>query len=659
MKEIEKRSIDSIRILSADAVEKANSGHPGLPMGAAPIAYVLWHRVMKHHPKETKWIDRDRFVLSAGHGSMLIYSMLHLSGYGLAVEDLKRFRQLDSKTPGHPEYGHTIGVETTTGPLGQGIANAVGMAMAERYLADKFNKDDCEIIDHYTYALAGDGCMMEGISSEAASLAGTLKLGKLILLYDDNNITIEGKTDIAFKEDVKMRYESYGWQVLEVKDEDDLDAIEAAINLAKRTIDRPSLIKIKTTIGKGSGAKEGTSGVHGSPLGKEGLAKARKSFNFENQAAFKIQTDVYDHFGEIARRGARDYQNWEEKIYHYRKSYKNEFKTLQLWISGEISLNLEEESLWDFKDSMATRAASGKVLNVFKSQVENLIGGSADLAPSTKTNLDGYSDFDENSSGDNIHFGVREHAMAGIMNGISLHGGLRVYGATFLVFSDYMKGAMRLSAIMNQPVIYVLTHDSIGVGEDGPTHQPIEHLAALRSIPGLIVFRPADAKETLIGWKMALESSSNPYALILSRQNLPTLDESDDRASKGGYILKENSANPEIIIIATGSEISIAYEVYSELEKNDCNVRIVSMPSFELFDSQDIDYRESVLPKNITKRVSIEAASTFGWQKYTGLDGLNIGIDSFGASAPSKELYIKFGLDSSKIITKIKEKGWI
>lgn len=659
MKEIEKRSIDTIRILSADAVEKANSGHPGLPMGAASMAYVLWQRVMKHHPKETEWIDRDRFVLSAGHGSMLIYSLLHLSGYGLSMNELKRFRQLDSKTPGHPEYGHTQGVETTTGPLGQGIGNVVGMAMAERYLAEKFNKEDCNIIDHYTFALAGDGCMMEGISSEAASLAGTLKLGKLIVLYDDNGITIEGKTDLAFSEDVKARYESYGWQVLEVCDDDDLDAIEYAIKFAKRTLNKPSLIKIKTKIGHGAGDKEGTAGVHGSPLGEKHLSEARANFEFENQPPFKVQPYVYNHFGEIGKRGARDYQTWEERVFYYRKHYKDDFKKLQGWISGKIEIDLSDESLWKFKESMATRAASGQVLNMLKEKVENLIGGSADLAPSTKTNLDKYGAFSASQSGDNIHFGVREHAMASIINGISLHGGLKAYGATFLVFSDYMKGAMRLSAIMERPVIYVLTHDSIGVGEDGPTHQPIEHLASLRSIPNLVVFRPADAKETLLGWKLALESEKNPYALILSRQNLPTLDETSENSCKGGYILKESNQNPEIIIIATGSEISIAYDVYDELVKREKKVRIVSMPSFELFDKQEIDYKESILPNEVRKRISIEAASTFGWQKYTGIDGINIGIDTFGASAPSKELYNKFGIESNQIVKEIEKKGWI
>jgi transketolase len=654
MKEIHGLTINTMRILSAEAVQKANSGHPGLPLGAAPMAYTLWAMGMKHNPSNPHWDNRDRFVLSAGHGSMLLYSLLHLFGYGLSVEDLMEFRQYGSKTPGHPEYGHTAGVEITTGPLGQGIASAVGMAMAEAHLAAKFNKPGYEVVDHYTYSLSGDGCMMEGVAAEAASLAGTLGLGKLVVLYDSNNISIEGDTDIAFREDVGMRFESYGWQVLNVADGNDVDAIAKAIEDAKNDKSKPSLIIIKTKIGYGS-PKVGTAGVHGEPLGAENILKTKEYLKWTYDGEFHVPQEVRDHMKSIMEKGKNDEQQWSNLFENYKKEYPDLAKEYQEWYSGNLNTDLlKAEDLWNLEGKMATRASSGEILNRLTKYVPNLFGGSADLAPSTKTYMKGRGDFSaEDRTGANLHFGVREHAMAAIGNGIAVHGGLRPYVSTFFVFSDYMKGAMRLSALMKLPVTYVLTHDSIGVGEDGPTHEPIEQLAALRSIPNFIVFRPADSKETAAAWYGAMTIKDKPMALVLTRQNLPLYKESSHEALKGAYILRESDKEvPDVILMASGSEVELVYNAYDVLKEKGISARVVSVPSMELFEAQDSAYKEKILPKAVRKRVAVEAANSFGWHKYTGLDGEVISIDTFGASGPGEILFKEFGFTVENVVEK-------
>lgn len=658
---IDKLTIDTLRVLSMDQVEKANSGHPGLPMGAAPMAYILWGKMMKHNSKNPKWINRDRFILSAGHGSALLYSLLHLFDYGVTIDDLKDFRQLDSKTPGHPEYGHTVGVEATTGPLGQGMANAVGMAMAEAHMAARFNKEDLKPIDHFTFVIAGDGDMMEGISNESSSLAGSLGLGKLIVLYDSNSITIEGGTDLAFKEDVSKRFEALGWETFKVEDGTDIESIEKAIEKAKANLDKPSLISITTEIGYGSPAHAGKNSAHGSPLGADDL-KATKEFYKWNEEDFTVPNDVKDHMKTLIEKGEKEEEDWKTNYDEYVKKYSDDAKELQSWINRDLPTDfLESDEFWNFEKDISTREASGILINKLVDKIPNLIGGSADLAPSTKTYMDGKKDFSEKDySGRNIRFGVREHGMGGVLNGMYLHGGVRPYGGTFFIFTDYMKPSMRLAALSNLPVTYVLTHDSIGVGEDGPTHQPIEQLATFRAMPNFITYRPADARETAAGWHVALTSTKTPVGLVLTRQKLPLLDGTGKEALKGGYILKKESKDLELILIATGSEVQLVYEASSQLEEKGIGTRVISMPSVELFDSQTDDYIEQVLPKVVTKRVAVEAASALGWYKYVGLNGSVIAMESFGASAPADELFEKFGFTVDNVVEtalKLHEEG--
>lgn len=645
MNKVELLTVNTIRILSAEAVQKANSGHPGLPMGAAPMAYTLWGRNLKHNPANPDWDDRDRFILSAGHGSMLIYSLLHLFGYGLTIDDLKNFRQLDSLTPGHPEYRHTKGVEITTGPLGQGMANAVGMAMAEAYLANKFNRPGYSVVDHYTYVLAGDGCMMEGVTSEAASLAGTLGLGKLIVLYDSNNITIEGSTDIAFREDVRKRFEAYGWHTLKVDDGTNIEDIDAAIKAAKAVTDKPSLIEIKTQIGYGS-PRQGMASAHGEPLGAENLLESKKTLGWDYSEEFHVPDEVKAHLEQICANGMKAENEWNEMIKAYKKEYPELAAEWEAWKQNDFSdALLDDEDFWSYDTKAdATRNSSGAVLNKLVARIPNLIGGSADLAPSNKSYMKNRGDFSrEDHSGANLHFGVREHAMAAIANGMAAHGRLTPYVATFFVFSDYMKPSMRLSALMKLPVTYIMTHDSIGVGEDGPTHQPVEHLAALRSIPGFIVFRPCDAKETAAGWYTAMSRKDAPTALVLTRQNLPQLEMTGKDALKGAYVILDPGEKPEIILMASGSEVHLVYEAGKQLLERGIAVRVVSMPSWELFEEQDAEYKESVLPSDVDKRLAVEAGSSFGWHKYTGLQGDMISIDRFGESAPAGLLFKRYG----------------
>lgn len=575
-------AINTIRVLSADAIQKSNSGHPGLPLGTAPMAYTLWAKQMKHNPKNSKWEDRDRFVLSAGHGSMLIYSLLNIFGYDLSIEDIKNFRQFGSKTPGHPEYKHTDGVETTTGPLGQGICNAVGMAISESYLAEKFNKPDFKVIDHYTYTIAGDGCLMEGISGEASSLAGTLGLGKLIMLYDSNNISIEGDTDIAFREDVAKRYEAYGWQVIKVADGNDTAAINSAIEAAKKEDKKPSIIIVKNIIGFGCPAKQGKASAHGEPLGADNIVCLKETLGWTYED-FTVPEEVKQHMESFNKEAAAKEAAWNKLFESYKTAYPELAKEWELWFSGKIATDLlEDESFWSFEKPLATRDSSGILINRLAKLVPNIIGGSADLAPSNKTYMAGRGDFSaEDRTGANLHFGVREHAMAAIGNGIYLHGGLKVFVSTFFVFSDYMKGAMRLSAIMKLPIPYVLTHDSIGVGEDGPTHEPIEQLAALRTIPNMTVFRPADSKEAAAGWYYAVAEAEGPVSLVLTRQVLPLYEGSGKAALKGGYILKDSEKEtPDVILIASGSEVELIYKAADELKEKGIAARVVSIPSF-------------------------------------------------------------------------------
>ena len=650
----EQMVVNAIRILSAEAVQKAKSGHPGMPMGAAAMAYAVWGREMIHNPADPKFINRDRFVLSSGHGSMLLYSLLHLFGYGLTIDDLKSFRQFGSKTPGHPEYKHTVGVETTTGPLGQGIANAVGMAMAEKHLAAKFNREGFNVVDHYTYCILGDGCMMEGISHEACSLAGTLKLNKLIALYDDNEISIEGSTDIAFREDVPARFRAYGWNVIDVKNGNCFEKVDAAIRLAKDS-DKPSLIVCHTAIGYGS-PKAGQASVHGEPLGEENLEATKKNLGWPETEPFAVPACVYEQTGEAARRGAEAEKEWNELFSKYAKKYPELKKEWDVWFSDELPVDLlSDKDFWAFEGKSATRNSSGVVLNRLAERVPNLFGGSADLAPSNKSNMKGKGDFSaETPEGNNIHFGVREHAMAAICNGIRLHGGLRPYCATFFVFSDYMKNAMRMSAIMGLNVPYILTHDSIGVGEDGPTHQPIEQLAGLRAMPGLTVFRPADSKEVAAGWVAAMTGDA-PVALVLTRQDLPLYEKSGKDALKGGYVLSDCEGTPDVLLMASGSEVEQCMGAQELLKAEGVKARVISMPSFELFEAQSDEYKESVMPSNVRARVAVEAAATFGWHKYVGLDGAVIGLDRFGASAPYKLLFQEFGFTAENVAATAKK----
>ena len=647
-------------MLSADGVEKAKSGHPGMPMGAAAMAYVLWTRFLRHNPLNPKWPDRDRFVLSAGHGSMLLYSLLHLTGYDLSMEELMNFRQWGSQTPGHPEYGLAPGVETTTGPLGQGFANGVGMAIAERYLAAHFNQPGHVIVDHYTYGIAGDGDLMEGVSHEAASLAGHLGLGKLIYLYDDNHISIEGDTDIAFTENRTARFEAYGWHVQTVEDGNDLDAIETAINNAQNETGRPSLIAVRTDIGYGSPNKQGKAVAHGEPLGTEEIRLTKDNLAWPMDPSFLIPDEASTHFRQAVDKGKVLEDRWQETFSSFKKANPELANEWNLWVHGTLPEGWENDIPVFPADpkGMATRVASGSVLNAVASRLPNLLGGSADLAPSNKTEIKGEKDFQADTySGRNLRFGVREHAMGSILNGMALHGGLMPYGGTFLVFSDYMRPAIRLAALMNLKVIYVFTHDSIGLGEDGPTHQPIEHLSALRAIPNLTVIRPCDANETSEAWRCALTAKQGPVALALSRQGLPTLDRTTfspaSGLSRGAYILHDTKDGiPDIILIATGSEVAIALEAYEKLEKKGVKTRVVSMPSWELFDKQPEDYQCQVLPSEIKCRVAIEAGVPQGWHRYVGRTGEVIALERFGASAPYKILYEKFGLTVDRVVRK-------
>lgn len=651
-RELDKLSINAIRVLSADAIEKSKSGHPGLPLGAATMAYTLWSK-MNHNGKNPNWDNRDRFILSAGHGSMLEYSLLHLFGYGITVEDIKNFRQVGSLTPGHPEYGHTKGVEITTGPLGQGICNAVGMAIAESHLAEKFNKPGYEVVNHYTYSIVGDGCLMEGISGEASSLAGTLGLGKLVVLYDSNNISIEGDTDIAFREDVAKRYEAYNWQVIKVEDGNDIEAIEKAIEEAKNETTKPSMIIVKNQIGFGCPAKQGKASAHGEPLGAENIKAMKENLGWK-QEDFYVPAEVYSNMDSYINAGVEKENSWNSLFEVYQNEYPELAAEYSKWMSGEIDSEalLNNEDFWSFDKEMATRESSGIIINRLAELIPNFVGGSADLAPSNKTYMAGKGDFSaEDRSGRNLHFGVREHAMAAIANGMYAHGGLKVFCATFFVFSDYMKGAMRLSSLMNLPVSYVLTHDSIGVGEDGPTHQPIEQLAALRSMPNMAVFRPADSKETAAAWYYAVTNGKTPTSLVLTRQKLPLYDGSAKRALKGGYILKDSKKKtPDVILMASGSEVELIYKAADELAVKGIDARIVSIPSFEIFNAQDEAYKESVLPNSVRKRVAVEALTSFGWYQYVGLDGKIVSLDTFGASGNATVLFKQFGFTVENVV---------
>ena len=651
-------SINTLRTLAMDAVQAANSGHPGMPMGAAAMAYVLWRNHMVQDPSLPTWSNRDRFILSAGHGSMLIYGLLHLAGYPLSLDDIRNFRQWGSATPGHPEYGHTVGVETTTGPLGQGFANGVGMAMAEQFLADHFNRPGHELVDHHTYAIVSDGDLMEGISHEAASIAGHQKLGKLIYLYDDNHITIDGNTDITFSEDVGARFEAYGWQVLRVADGNDVDALDEALTKARAESGKPSLIMVRTVIGYGSPNKENTSGSHGAPLGEEEIRLTKERLGWTAEAPCHVPADVYEDMGSIATTGADARKAWDVAFENYAAEYPELAAEYQNWMDGSLPDGWDADlPSFDSGPGLATRAASGKCINAIAPYVGNLIGGSADLAGSNNTRIAGSMDLEPASrSGRNIHFGVREHAMASICNGLVLHGGIRPYCATFLIFSDYMRPAIRLSALMQVPVTYVLTHDSIGLGEDGPTHQPVEQLMSLRSIPNCTVFRPADSNETVAAWKAAMQSTSGPVLLALSRQKLENLDTSDaiGDASKGAYVVRQGGPDPDVILIATGSEVALSLQAAEELATNGVTARVVSMPSWEVFDAQDQEYRDQVLPPSVRRRVSVEAGITLGWERHTGDGGASVGIDTFGASAPASVLFREFGFTVDNIVATVR-----
>lgn len=652
---IQEKTVNTIRVLSADIVQKAKSGHPGAPMGMADMAYALWMQEMKHDPKHPTWRDRDRFVLSNGHASPLIYSLLHLCGYNISMDDLKQFRQWGSATPGHPEHSSEHGIETTTGPLGQGLSNAVGFAIAETMLAAHFNRPGFPIVDHRTFVLAGDGCMMEGITSEASSLAGTLNLSKLVVLYDDNEISIEGDTDIAFREDVAKRYEAYGWHVIHIQDGNDYQQVAEALVQARGS-DRPTLIVCPTIIGYGSEAKQGTASSHGEPLGVDNVAALKVAFGMDKDVSFHVADDVYSHVHAQMTAGAKAYAEWEQMFQEYAKAYPELAREWEAWHTiPDAKALIANEALWAYNGKAATRSTSGEMINRLAGIILNLVGGSADLAPSTKTLISGGGDYSaENRTGRNLHFGVREHAMAAICNGMALHGGLHVYGATFFVFSDYMKGAMRLSAIMQTPVTYVLTHDSIGVGEDGMTHQPIEHLTALRSVPDLTVFRPADGRETTAAWIYAV-TSGKPTCLVLTRQNLPLLDNSGEQALKGGYVLSDCEGQPDVLLIATGSEVQLILEAQAQLAQKGVSARVVSMPSMELFFAQDKAYQESVIPSAVRARVAVEAGATMPWYRLTGLDGRVIGIDRFGASAPAETLFKEYGLTTEHVVAAVED----
>lgn len=659
MKELDNVCINTIRTLAIDAVETAESGHPGMPMGAAPVAYLLYTRFMRYNPKNPDWVNRDRFILSAGHGSMLLYALLYLTGYDLSLDDLKKFRSLNSKTPGHPEYGHTAGVETTTGPLGQGFATGIGMAIAEKYLETYFNRPSYKMFDYRIFGIVSDGDLMEGISAEAASLAGHLKLDNIIYLYDDNSITIDGKTSLAFSEDVGARFKAYGWYVQEA-DGNDLSSITQAIEACIKQTRKPSLIKVKTTIGFGSPNKQNTAEVHGSPLGEEETRLAKEAYGWDPDKEFFVPEETLDHFRQTVENGRVIESEWNKKLKGYKDKYPKLSETLDLFMKKSRPLDWER-ILSEFSTNegkMATRKASGNMLDILSPAHPFLIGGSADLTPSNNTKPKTSQQFtSDNRLGRYINYGVREHAMGAIMNGLALSK-FRPYGGTFLVFSDYMRGSVRIAALMGVPVIYVFTHDSVGLGEDGPTHQPIEHLAALRAIPNLTVIRPADANETALAWKMAIENKTGPTAMALSRQNIPVIDRARyapvENAEKGGYIIAD-AEKPDLIIIATGSEVHLALDAYENLKKENISVRIVNMLSWEVFEEQTDEYKSTVLPQHISKRLSVEAGSSFGWSKYIGRDGDTISIDRFGLSAPLEDVMKEFGFTAENVIKKAKE----
>ena len=654
--ELDQLCINTIRFLAADAVQRANSGHPGTPMGAAPMAYVLWDRFLKHNPGDPQWPDRDRFILSPGHASALLYALLHLSGYDLPLEELTRFRQWDSKTPGHPEYGLTPGVEMTTGPLGQGFAHGVGMAVAERWLADHYNRPGHEIIGHYTYAIVSDGDLQEGVASEAGSLAGTLRLGKLIYLYDDNDISIEGNTDIAFAENVAQRFQAYGWHVIGPIDGMDPETVDTAIRMAQAEMSRPSLIICRTVIGYGSPNKAGTASAHGEPLGEDELILTKESLGWPF-GSFTVPEAAQAHLGRARERGRRQQDEWLSKMEAYRQAFPAEAAQMDGELRGDLPEGWDQglEGLFQAgQGPLATREASGQVMNAIVDRVHSFTGGSADLAPSTKTLLKDHGHYGfEEYCGHNLHFGVREHAMGAIANGMALHGGTIPYTATFLIFSDYMRPPIRLAALMGLRVVYIFTHDSIGFGEDGPTHQPIEQLPALRAIPNLVVLRPADATETVEAWKVAMARRHGPTVLVLGRQNLPVLDREAyadaGGVARGGYVLWDSSGEPEVILMGTGSEVHIALDAGQILQEKGIHDRVVSLPSWELFDAQPAEYRAAVLPPELRARVSIEAASPLGWERYIGLEGVAVGMSRFGASAPAPVLYQKFGITAQRM----------
>ena len=655
---LEELCINTIRTLAMDGVQKANSGHPGTAMALAPLTYLLWTRHMHYNPHNPAWLNRDRFILSAGHASMLLYSMLHLTGYDLSLEDLKNFRQWGSRTPGHPEYHETAGVETTTGPLGQGVGNGVGMAIAQRALASRYNRPGFNIFDHFIYAIASDGDLMEGIASEAASLAGFLKLGKLIYFYDDNRITIEGHTDLAFGENVGQRFEAYQWHVQRIEDVNDLESLNRAIEAAQAETERPSLIIVRTHIGYGSPHKQDSEKAHGEPLGADEIVLTKRNLGWPSEEPFYEPEEAVAYFRQAIERGAAQEQEWQELYNAYAREYPELVAELQRELKGELPEGWDSEiPTFNAGEALASRAASGKVINAIAAKLPNLIGGSADLAPSTNTNMRGLGDVGPETGGRNMHFGIREHAMGSIMNGMALYGGLIPFGATFLIFSDYMRPPIRLAALMDLKTIYVFTHDSIGLGEDGPTHQPIEQLAALRAIPNLTVLRPGDANETAEAWRVAI-THHGPVAMALSRQALPTLDRTTmgpaSNVARGGYVLLDSEQSPDLILIATGSELSLALDAAKTLRQEGVAVRVVSMPSWELFEEQSAEYKESVLPAQVTARIAIEAASPMGWERYVGAHGETVTLNHFGASAPAKVLFQQFGFTVDTIIAKAK-----
>ncbi|MCT8137101.1 transketolase [Anaerobacillus sp. CMMVII] len=657
---IQQLAINTIRTLSIDSIEKANSGHPGMPMGAAPMAFALYGNLMKHNPTNPNWFNRDRFVLSAGHGSMLLYSILHLTGYDVSLDDLKSFRQWGSKTPGHPEFGHTAGVDATTGPLGQGFAMAVGMAMTERHLAATFNKENFDVVDHYTYCICGDGDLMEGVSAEAASLAGHLQLGRLVVLYDSNDISLDGDLHMSFSESVEQRFKAYNWHYIRVEDGNDVEAINQAINEAKED-ERPTLIEVKTTIGYGSPNKSGKSASHGAPLGLDEIKQTKEVYGWSYSEEFHVPEEVAQFFSEVKAQGGEHEKSWNELLEQYSKAYPELAEKLQVAIKGELPVGWDADApVYEVGKAVATRNSGGEALNAFAQKVPAIFGGSADLASSNKTLLKGEANFSRNDySGRNVWYGVREFAMGAIVNGMALHGGVKPFGATFFVFSDYLRPAVRLSALMKLPVTFVFTHDSIAVGEDGPTHEPVEQLASFRAMPGLNVIRPADSNETVAAWKVALESKDEPTILLLSRQDLmttvPTAEAAYEGVTKGAYVISKAQGTEQGLLLASGSEVPLAVEAQKELEKEGIFVSVVSMPSWKRFEEQTTEYKETVLPKHLKARLAIEMGSSIGWHKYTGDEGAVLAIDEFGASAPMDKILSEYGFTVENVVSQFKK----